>query len=65
MRKPDPRIYQIALEQLGVEAANALFLDDIGQNLKSARALGLTTIKVTDPALAIAEMEAVLGLDLH
>ena len=65
VRKPDPRIYQIALQRLGIEPGAALFLDDIGQNLKSARALGLTTIKVTDPALAIVEMETLLGLDLQ
>jgi epoxide hydrolase-like predicted phosphatase len=64
VRKPDPRIYQIALERLGVEAQQAIFLDDIGQNLKSAKALGLTTIKVVNPDDAIAELEALLGLSL-
>ena len=41
MRKPDPRIYQLTCEQLGVAPAEAVFLDDIGQNLKAARALGM------------------------
>ncbi len=64
VRKPDPRIYQIALERLDVAAESAVFLDDIGQNLKSARALGLTTIKVVNPDDAIVELEAILGLSL-
>lgn len=64
VRKPDPRIYQIALERLGVAAEQAIFLDDIGQNLKSAKALGLTTIKVVEPDDAIAELEGLLELSL-
>lgn len=65
VRKPDPRIYQIACERLGVEPGAAIFLDDIGQNLKSARALGMTTIKVVEPALAIKDLEQLLGLSLQ
>ncbi len=64
VHKPDPRIYQIACERLGVKPEVTIFLDDIGQNLKSARALGMTTIKVVDPDKAIAELEALLGLSL-
>jgi putative hydrolase of the HAD superfamily len=41
-----------------------VFLDDIGSNLKSARELGMTTIKVVDPDAALAELESVLGLAL-
>jgi putative hydrolase of the HAD superfamily len=48
IRKPDPRIYQIACEQLGVTPEQAVFLDDLGVNLKAARALGMATIKVDD-----------------
>jgi putative hydrolase of the HAD superfamily len=61
LRKPDPRIYAIACERLGVEADEVVFLDDLGVNLKAARALGMTTIKVTEPAAAIAELGEVLG----
>jgi epoxide hydrolase-like predicted phosphatase len=64
LRKPDPRIYQLTCRQLGVEPPQAVFLDDIGRNLKSARALGMTTIKVDDPDMALRELGAVLGLDL-
>ena len=65
LRKPDPRIYQVACEELEVEPAEAVFLDDIGANLKPARAMGMTTIKVTDPAEAIAELERVVGFPLQ
>ena len=65
MRKPDPRFYQLACEQLGIEPAEAVFLDDLGVNLKPARAMGMTTIKVTDPDAALAELEAVVGFPLR
>jgi putative hydrolase of the HAD superfamily len=64
LRKPDPRIYELVLERLGVRAADAVFLDDLGINLKPARALGMTTIKVTDPEIALAELAHTLGFDL-
>ncbi|MGH7279617.1 MAG: HAD family hydrolase [Candidatus Rokuibacteriota bacterium] len=64
MRKPDPRIYQLVCRELGVEPRQAAFLDDIGANLKSARALGMTTIKVEDPERALRELGALLGVDL-
>ena len=44
--------------------AECVFLDDLGINLKPARDMGMTTIKVGDPAEAIGELEAVLGLRL-
>ena len=46
-RKPERRFYEIACEQLGVEPAQCVFLDDLGVNLKPARDMGMTTIKVT------------------
>jgi putative hydrolase of the HAD superfamily len=63
-RKPEPRFYEIACEALGVAAAACVFLDDLGINLKPARAMGMTTIKVTSGPQALAELEAVLGVDL-
>ena len=63
-RKPEPRIYEIACERLGVEPVACVFLDDLGINLKPARAMGMTTIKVVDPAEAIGELEAVVGFPL-
>jgi putative hydrolase of the HAD superfamily len=64
IRKPDPRFYELACTGLGIEPAEAVFLDDLGINLKPARAMGITTIKVDDPANAIAELEAVVGFPL-
>ncbi len=64
LRKPDPRIYRLTLELLGAEAERAVFLDDIGRNLKPARALGMTTIKVEDPVEALRTLGRLLGLEL-
>ncbi len=64
LRKPDPRIYRLVCRELGIEPAAAAFLDDIGRNLKSARALGMSTIKVEEPAAALRELEALLGFAL-
>jgi putative hydrolase of the HAD superfamily len=64
VRKPDPLFYEIACESLGVEAADCVFLDDLGVNLKPARAMGMTTIKVEDPDVAIAELARLLEIDL-
>lgn len=65
VRKPDPRFYEVACEQLGIEPSDAVFLDDLGVNLKPARAMGMTTIKVGDPDEAIAQLEAVVGFPLR
>jgi putative hydrolase of the HAD superfamily len=65
VRKPEPAIYRMACERLGIAPHEAVFLDDLGINLKPAKALGMTTIKVGDPAAALAELEAVTGLALR
>jgi putative hydrolase of the HAD superfamily len=65
VRKPEPAFYAIACERLGIEPAQAVFLDDLGVNLKPARAMGMATIKVTDPAIALAELEAIVGFSLR
>ncbi len=64
LSKPDPRIYEYACEQIGIEPSEAVFLDDIGRNLKTARALGMATIKVTAPETALSELERLLGFSL-
>jgi putative hydrolase of the HAD superfamily len=63
-RKPEPRFYQLALEALDIEPQQAVYLDDLGINLKPARALGMTTIKVVDALQALRELEEVLDLPL-
>ncbi|MBR0982735.1 HAD-IA family hydrolase [Bradyrhizobium liaoningense] len=64
LRKPDPRIYRLMVETLKVDPNNCVYLDDLGVNLKPAREMGMTTIKVTSGAQAIAELEAATGLKL-
>jgi putative hydrolase of the HAD superfamily len=64
IRKPELGFYTRACELLDVEPAACVFLDDLGINLKPARDMGMTTIKVGEPTEAIAELEAVLGLRL-
>ncbi|MBK9178989.1 MAG: HAD-IA family hydrolase [Acidimicrobiales bacterium] len=64
VRKPDPRFYELACELLAVAPEECVFLDDLGVNLKPARAMGMTTIKVVDPGQALAELEAVVGFPL-
>jgi putative hydrolase of the HAD superfamily len=63
-RKPDPRFYEMACEMLGIEPAEAVFLDDLGVNLKPARAMGMHTIKVTDPAGALSELQQLVDFPL-
>jgi putative hydrolase of the HAD superfamily len=65
VRKPDQRFYELACTRLGIQPPEAVFLDDIGTNLKPARDMGMTTIKVTDPDVAIAELEAIVGFPLR
>lgn len=64
LRKPDPRIYQLMVETLKVDPKKCVYLDDLGVNLKPAREMGMTTIKVTSGAQAIAELEKATGLKL-
>jgi putative hydrolase of the HAD superfamily len=65
VRKPDPEIYQITCRALAIAPAEAVYLDDLGINLKPARAMGMTTIKVADPETALEELEAAVGFALE
>ena len=64
VRKPTPRFYELACEALEVEPQACVFLDDLGINLKPARDMGMTTIKVVDPHQALAELSDILDLPL-
>ncbi|KAM5538996.1 hypothetical protein V8D89_007219 [Ganoderma adspersum] len=66
MRKPEPGIYLLACERNGIQPGEAVFLDDLGMNLKAAQALGMETIQVPiDGSLgALKKLEAKLGIDL-
>ncbi len=65
LRKPDPRIYRMMADALGVEPKGCVYLDDLGVNLKPARDMGMTTIKVLSAPQALAELEAATGLSLR
>ena len=64
LRKPDPRIYEHVCNALEILPSEAVFLDDIGRNLKTARELGMTTIKVETPERALEELARHLQLAL-
>lgn len=63
-RKPEKRFYEYALQTVGVAASEAVFLDDLGVNLKSAREMGMATIKVTDPKEALENLGRIIDMDL-
>ena len=64
VRKPEPRFYEIACDLLGVTPEQCVFLDDLGINLKPAAAMGMRTIKVVDPTVALCELSEILSLPL-
>jgi putative hydrolase of the HAD superfamily len=63
IRKPDPAIYRMACEALGVAPAQCVYLDDLGINCKPAAAMGMAAIKVTSGEQALADLAAALGLE--
>lgn len=65
LRKPDPRIYRMMTDALGVDPKHCVYLDDLGVNLKPAREMGMRTIKVVNGPQAITELEAAIGLSLR
>ncbi len=65
LRKPDPRIYRHTCELLGVAPEACVYLDDLGINLKPARAMGMRTIKVSSAAQALNELEVLLDMPLR
>jgi putative hydrolase of the HAD superfamily len=62
VRKPDPRIYAMMCEALAVAPEACIYLDDLGINLKPARAMGMTTIKVTSEQQLLDDLAAATGL---
>ncbi|XP_078599605.1 acyl-CoA dehydrogenase family member 10-like isoform X1 [Branchiostoma floridae x Branchiostoma japonicum] len=65
MRKPELKIYSHTLERLKVKPEEAVFLDDIGSNLKPAKEMGITTIQVESVEQALQELEAILKFPLQ
>lgn len=64
VRKPEPAFYERACALLGIQPTEAVFLDDLGINLKPAAAMGMKTIKVTDPDQALADLSKIIGMEL-
>tara|TARA_B100001250_G_scaffold413213_1_gene446602 strand:+ start:2600 stop:3256 length:657 start_codon:yes stop_codon:yes gene_type:complete len=65
IRKPDPRIYEMACTELKVDPRNCAYLDDLGINCKPAANLGMTAIKVIDPDEALDDLERAVGFSLR
>ena len=63
VRKPDPRIYELACAEMGVDPTQAIYLDDLGINCKAAHGLGMVAIKVIDHDDALAELAAATGIE--
>ena len=64
-RKPEARFFELVCTRLRIAPEQAVYLDDLGANLKPARAMGMRTIKVEDPASALAELETALAITLR
>ena len=67
IRKPHPEIFEHALRKIGCKAKEAVFLDDIGSNLKAAAKIGIRCIRVRigKEGEAIAELEKIMGMKLR
>lgn len=65
VRKPELKFYEMACEMMEVEAKEVIFLDDLGVNLKPAKAMGMRTIKVFSADQALADLEGILGCSLR
>ena len=65
VRKPDPRIYQMMCDHLGLAPSDCVYLDDLGINCKPAAALGMHAIKVTSGEQALADLSSAVGIDLN
>jgi len=64
MRKPDPDIYQLCAEQLGLPPASCVFVDDLAPNVRGAAAVGMVGVLHRTYDETVTELEALLGLDL-
>ncbi|XP_077983681.1 bifunctional epoxide hydrolase 2-like [Glandiceps talaboti] len=64
IRKPSPDIFKIACDKMGVDPSETVFLDDIGSNLKPARQMGIHTIKVEDPDVALKQLQEATNVNV-
>jgi len=65
IRKPEPRIYELALDAIGLPAEEIVFVDDLPGNLKPARALGMATVHHRTASETVPELERLLGVALR
>jgi putative hydrolase of the HAD superfamily len=65
IRKPEPAFFEACCTRLGIEPQEAVFIDDLGVNLKPARQMGMTTIKFVTESQAIEELETTLQMSLR
>jgi len=65
MRKPDPAIYELAAERIGLPPSDCVFVDDLPGNLKPARALGMATVHHTAAGETVPQLEKLLGVRLR
>jgi epoxide hydrolase-like predicted phosphatase len=62
LMKPDPKIYYLAAESVGVQVTEALFVDDFAENIEGAKAVGMQTLHFTDPDTAQQELAKITGV---
>ena len=62
LMKPDPQIYHLAAESVGVQMIEALFVDDFAENIEAAKAIGMQTLHFTDPDVAQQQLAAITGV---
>ncbi len=64
MHKPQPEIFRLAAERVGVEPEACLFVDDLSENCEGAEAVGMTAIRHRDPAETISRLSELTGVEL-
>jgi putative hydrolase of the HAD superfamily len=65
LRKPEPEIYALAAERLGLEPERIVFVDDLPGNLKPAAAIGMATVLHRDAETTVPRLEGLLGVSLR
>jgi epoxide hydrolase-like predicted phosphatase len=65
LRKPDPAIYALGAQRIGLEPGACVFVDDLGGNLKPARAMGMATVRHVSADATVPELERLLGVALR
>jgi putative hydrolase of the HAD superfamily len=65
IRKPDPKVYELGVQRIGLEPGDCVFVDDLPGNLKPARAMGMATVHHVSAEQTIAELEPLFGVSLR